>query len=100
MPTCIECGDEFTVISKVGKPRRRCYTCSPARPNQRSSSQRARAATTPLPDNKHCPWCKAYPNPRSAVYPFCNPAHRRYFADKVAAAQEAQRIRQPKGPMR
>lgn len=39
------------------------------------------------PSQRHCPWCGAYPDPKSESWPFCNPLHRAELAAKVARAQ-------------
>lgn len=109
--TCADCGGEFQQ-TLGGRPRKKCYDCSPPKLDQRKgrpyASRRAEQigqaqlekqdrtfiSTTQVPAPKlpakqstperHCPQCGTYPDPNSAVYPFCSPQHRAAFAQRVA----------------
>lgn len=104
MTICSNCGDEFQIKPGArGRPRRRCYKCAPERSGQyerrrakeRKQGKQVQVAKRPFADGPHCPHCGAYPPPGET---FCNPAHRSAFAEKVAEAQDKQRIRHAKGP--
>jgi hypothetical protein len=114
---CERCGEDFEQIYG-GKPRSKCYECSPPRLNQRKDGYATPQAealaksfkrkypqsppaehirtTAPAPppqdpNQPHCPQCGAYPPRDSPVFPFCNPKERTIFAERVADAKRGGR---------
>jgi hypothetical protein len=122
MRTCVDCGNEFEQ-TQGGRPRKKCYDCSPLRPNQdwrkydkrkkqnnlapTPSSVGAERAAPPARGVNQAPGGTAPqcepsgPGVKCAwchAYtpnglPFCNPHHRAMFAEKVAREQARKKIR-------